>query len=96
MNRVNLQFDLEHKQFEIHIDADDALELFVDNCLRKRDSSDSSVAYVWTNIELNWEEHRYVEARYSRTSQQLHVTVNRETVFCDQIAVNQPADTNLL
>ena len=86
MNSTELEFELEHKRFYVRIDADHALELLVDNCVRKRDATDSSVAYVWTNIELNWEEHRYVEARYSRATQNLHVTVNRETVFNEQIS----------
>ena len=81
MSDAALTFDLEHKQFVIRVDESDALELYVDNCLRKRDDSSDSVGYVWTNIELNWEEHRYVEARLTRTSRTLHVTVNRETVF---------------
>lgn len=81
MSDAVLQFDLEHKQFVLRVDETNALELYVDNCLRKRDDSSDPVGYVWTNIELNWEEHRYVEARLSRSSRTLHVTINRETVF---------------
>lgn len=81
MTDSTLTFDLEHKQFVIRVDESNALELYVDNCLRKRDNSEKPVAYVWTNIELNWEEHRYVEARLTRKSRALHVTVNREPVF---------------
>ena len=81
MSDTVIAFDLEHKQFVIHVRETNALELYVDNCLRKRDDSSDPVGYVWTNIELNWEEHRYVEARLSRESRTLHVTVNRETVF---------------
>lgn len=81
MSDAELTFDLEHKQFVIRVDESNALELYVDNCLRKRDASVDLVGYVWTNIELNWEEHRYVEARLTRASRTLHVTVNSETVF---------------
>ena len=80
-----LAFDLEHKQFVIHVDETNTIELYVDNCLRKRDNSSEPVGYVWTNIELNWEEHRYVEARLTRASRDLHVTVNRETVFNESL-----------
>ena len=80
-----LTFDLEHKQFEIHLVDKNVLELYVDDCLRKQDASASPVAYVWTNIELNWEEHRYVEARFNRDSRQLKVTVNRETVYDERL-----------
>lgn len=85
MSDTVLAFDLEHKQFVIHVDESNALELYVDNCLRKRDDSLDPVGYVWTNIELNWEEHRYVEARLTRESRALHVTVNRETVFSESL-----------
>ena len=85
MSDAVLVFDLEHKQFVIRVDETNALELHVDNCLRKRDDSSDPVGYVWTNIELNWEEHRYVEARFTRTSRALHVTVNRETLFNESL-----------
>lgn len=81
-----LTFDLEHKQFVIRVDETNVLELYVDSCLRKRDDSSDPVGYVWTNIELNWEEHRYVEARLVRESRALHVTVNRETVFDEALS----------
>ena len=36
-----------------------------DGYLRKRrDASDKRPQYVWTNVELEWEEHHYIEARY--------------------------------
>ena len=76
-----LTFDLEHKQFVIKVTDKKALELYVDNCLRKSDETTDKTGYVWTNIELNWEEHRYVEARLRRDSGVLHVTVNRTTIF---------------
>lgn len=85
MKDKELSFDLEHKQFVLSVNRRGVLDLYVDNCLRKRDASDSPVAYVWTNIELNWEEHRYVEARFNRDSRQLKVTVNRETVYDERL-----------
>ena len=73
-------YDLEHKEFVVKIDGDKNLELHVDGCVRKRDDSLDTVLYVWTNIELLWEEHKYVEARYNRSTNQLTVTVNRSKV----------------
>ena len=74
--------DLEHKQYTVVITDDDALELYVDGCLRKRrEPSSKEPSYVWTNIELNWEEHRYVEVRFFRTLRDLKVTVNGDSVF---------------
>lgn len=86
MADATMTFNLEHKQFVIRVDEANVLELYVDNCLRKRDGSENPVGYVWTNIELNWEEHRYVEARLTRESRALHVTVNRETVFSESLS----------
>ena len=54
----------------------------MDGVLRKRrESSDRQPQYVWTNVELNWEEHHYVEARYWADTDQLKLTVNGDTVF---------------
>ena len=75
-------FDLEHKGFVVVLTPDDALELYVDGCIRKRrDPGERDPLYVWTNIELHWEEHRYVEARYFRNEQRLQVTVNGDPVM---------------
>ena len=76
-----ITFTLEHKQFVISVDESKSLSLYVDNCLRKQDASNTQTAYVWTNIELHWEEHRYVEVRLRRDTMQLRVTVNGSTVF---------------
>ena len=59
------------------ITDDGALELWLDGCLRKRrDPGERDPLYVWTNIELDWEEHHYVEARYYRHTDELALTIN--------------------
>lgn len=56
---------------------DGGLELWLDRCLRKRrEPGGRDPLYVWTNIELDWEDHHYVEARYYRNSDELAVTIN--------------------
>ena len=78
-SRLAHRFDIAHghRQFAIAITDDGGLELWLDGCLRKRrDPSPRSPLYVWTNIELDWEEHHYVEARYYPERGQLRVTVN--------------------
>ena len=73
------RFDIphRHRNFTIVITDDGALELWLDGCLRKRrDPGPSDPLYVWTNIELDWEDHHYVEARYYRRSDDLKVTIN--------------------
>ena len=73
----SLQFQHRHKTFELKLTDDGAIELYLDNCLRKRrDASEREPQYVWTNVELEWEEHHYIEARYWASTGQLKVTVN--------------------
>ncbi|NIP16197.1 MAG: hypothetical protein GWM88_16260 [Pseudomonadales bacterium] len=69
------------KDFEIHLADDGALELHVDGCLRKRrEPTGREPQYVWTNIELQWEEHHYIEARYWAGNRRLLVTVNGDEI----------------
>ena len=73
------RFDIahRHKTFAVVITDDDALELWLDGCLRKRrEPSPRDPLYVWTNVELDWEEHHYIEARYFRDAGTLNVTIN--------------------
>ena len=73
------RFDIahRHKTFAVVITDDDALELWLDGCLRKRrEPSPREPLYVWTNVELDWEEHHYIEARYFRDTGTLNVTIN--------------------
>ena len=78
------QFDFQHrhKKFFIRLRDDETLELYVDNCLRKaRPKGVSEPQYVWTNVELEWEEHHYIEARYWSSDGRLQVTVNAKALF---------------
>ncbi|MFU8814016.1 MAG: hypothetical protein ACNA7W_01635 [Pseudomonadales bacterium] len=71
-----------HKLLEVRVTDDGALELYLDKCLRKRrEAGEQEPQYVWTNVELEWEEHHYVEARYWPSSRHLRVTVNRAPVL---------------
>lgn len=70
-------FQHRHKAFEIRLTDDGALELYLDNCLRKRrERGAREPQYVWTNVELEWEEHHYVEVRYWVSNSRLRVDVN--------------------
>jgi hypothetical protein len=54
----------------------------MDGCLRKRrERGEREPQYVWTNVELEWEEHHYIEARYWAHSCRLRVTVNGAVLF---------------
>jgi len=61
---------------------DGAIELYLDDVLRKRrDVTGREPQYVWTNVELEWEEHHYIEARYWASSGALKVTVNGDALM---------------
>lgn len=78
----SVTFAHRHKVFELKIDEDGAVELYLDNCLRKkRARGDREPQYVWTNVELEWEEHHYVEARYWASTGKLQVTVNGDVLI---------------
>jgi hypothetical protein len=77
-----IQFDHRHKSFEFKLTDDGAVELYLDNCLRKRrERSAREPQYVWTNVELEWEEHHYIEIRYWASSGQLLITVNGDVLI---------------
>ena len=44
-------------------------------------SGEREPQYVWTNVELEWEEHHYIEARYWAHARRLRVTVNGDPLF---------------
>ena len=74
-----ISFDHRHKNFELILTDDGAIELYLDNCLRKRrEPGSKEPQYVWTNVELEWEEHHYIEARYWAGSGAVKITVNGE------------------
>ena len=82
-----VQLKHRHKTYELEVDGDGTLNLFVDNCLRKdRPYSGREPQYVWTNIELEWGEHHYIEARYWASDGRLLVTVNGDTAFDGKLA----------
>ena len=75
-------FQHRHKQFSVILTDSGTLQLYLDNCLRKeRPPGADEPQYVWTNVELDWEEHHYIEARYWAGERRLQVTINRKPVF---------------
>jgi hypothetical protein len=85
----SVRFDHRHKSFELRIIDDGAVELFLDGCLRKRrERGDKEPQYVWTNVELEWEEHHYIEARYWAGTGALVVTVNGAPLLEQTLPVN--------
>ena len=75
-------FQHRHKHFELHLTDDGAIELYLDGVMRKRRArGEKEPQYVWTNVELEWEEHHYVEVRYWASSGKLVITVNGEPLL---------------
>ena len=68
------------------------MALFVNECLRKeRHGAAGETLYVWTNLELQWEEHRWLEARLvpdadDPAAARLTVTVNGEPLMVAEFA----------
>ena len=86
------RFDIPHRHrtFTLVV-TDDALELWLDGCLRKRRAASArQPLYVWTNIELDWEEHHYVEARYHSVRRELLVTINGEPIIEQRLPLGRP------
>ena len=84
------RFDIahRHKTFSLILADDGALELWLDGCLRKRrQPSERDPLYVWTNIELDWEEHHYVEARYYQRRGELKVAINGAPILEERLQV---------
>ena len=66
----------------MRLTEDGAIELYLENCLRKRrERGEREPQYVWTNVELEWEEHHYIEARYWAGSRDLKITVNGDPLI---------------
>lgn len=63
--RVLIAFPLGQHQLALLREADASLTLWLDGCLRKRRGSGGGPAYLWTNVELPFEDHHLVEVRRS-------------------------------
>ena len=74
---VHVRFSLGDHVVEVTEDAGGTLSLAVDGCLRKRRSAE--IDYLWTNVELPFEDHQLVEVR-RRAGDAPAVTVNGDVV----------------
>lgn len=71
---------------ELEIDGDE-LVLRLDGVERKRRHREGvSCAYVWTNIELHWEEHHFIEGRWWPASGRVLLTVNGSPLIDETLA----------
>ena len=71
-----------NRPVELEVVDDDELVLRLDGIVRKRRHREGvSCVYVWTNIELHWEEHHFIEARWWPENGRIHLTVNGATLI---------------
>ena len=74
---ARLDFDYRNHRVTVAVEADGDLVLYLNGVERKRRSRVGVVCvYVWTNVELEWEEHHFIEARWWPTEGRVVVTVN--------------------
>ncbi len=63
----------------VRLEPGKGLGLWVNGCLRKLRPAKGQV-YLWTNVELEWEEHHYLEVYFNSETGRLKVTANRESL----------------
>jgi hypothetical protein len=80
---VTRRFELIYRDRPVVVEVVDDRELVLrlDGVERKRrDRVGVDCVYVWTNVELHWEEHHFIEARWWPATGRVHVTVNGKTL----------------
>ena len=72
-----VRFPLGQHVVELREEADGSLALWLDGCLRKRRNRGATGdIYLWTNVELPFEDHHLVEVRSSGEVPGLEVRIN--------------------
>jgi hypothetical protein len=81
-------FRLEYRDRPIELAIiDDNLVLSLDGIVRKRRGRTGvSCVYVWTNIELHWEEHHFIEGRWWPATGRVELMVNGKLLLAAQHA----------
>lgn len=75
-----VHFTLGQHELEVRAEPDGGLSLWLDGCLRKRRGSSGSAAYLWTNVELPFEDHHLVEVRRTAGTGDIAVSENGRRV----------------
>ena len=74
-------FTYRGRDFAVRQTAEGELALMLGKVVRKTcPPSDREPQYLWTNVELEWEEHHYIEVRYWAASGRLRITANGRTL----------------
>ena len=94
---VKAEYAFQHRRgdFRVRLTDDLAIELELDGIVRKRrDASEREPQYVWTNVELEWEEHHYIEVRYWASEDRLRITANQAPIYEGALRSAAAADTS--
>ena len=79
-------FTYRGREFAVHQTAEGELALMLGKVVRKQcPPSDREPQYLWTNVELEWEEHHYIEVRYWARSGRLRITANGQPLHDDAV-----------
>ena len=80
---MDRSFALDYGTHRLALDiTGDELVLSLDGVERKRRRADEGACvYVWTNVELDWEEHHFIEGRWWPASGRVLLTANRAVLI---------------
>jgi hypothetical protein len=72
------RFPVTYRNKRVDLDInDDELVLSLEGVARKRRRRGAGdCVYVWTNVELEWEDHHYLEGRWWPNEARVQLTVN--------------------
>ncbi len=80
---MNPRIEMTYRERRIVCEVTDKgeLDLWLDGSLRKRRSiSLGGRAYVWTNVELEWEMHHLIEGKFDHEAEGLSLYIKGELV----------------
>jgi len=81
VSRSRITLDYHDHRIDLAIVDGRELVLSLDGIARKRRRrDDGDCVYVWTNVELHWEEHHYIEGRWWPASGRVLLTSNGATL----------------
>lgn len=81
----HFQIGYRDRRVDLEIDGDE-LVLSLEGVARKRRRrGDADCVYVWTNVELEWEDHHYLEGRWWPTESRVQLTVNGRVLFDESL-----------
>ena len=85
-NHRDYPFSHRSREFILRVEPGRRIALLFNGVERKeRFYAGREPLYVWTNVELEWEEHHYIEARYWPSTGELKATVNGDPLGSWQV-----------